>query len=239
MVDIGQSIKKKETRKDFEIISKLIKQDSKVIDIGCGDGELLEFLKNACGAKVRGIEINDHNVSKALIRKIPVVQGDAENDLLYYPNNSFDYAILSHTIQATRNPANVLREMMRISSCAIVSLPNFAHYQNRLHLLLRGTMPVSEVIPYEWYETPNIHFCSVRDFENFCHELGFEIVRKVFLTNTLNLNELIPSEVILGAISNLFAEYGIFVLQKFEPVAAMEPISSRVTKSYSKVLSPQ
>lgn len=212
MTYIGQNIVKHEIRYDLKIIASLIKPNSRVLDIGCSDGELLEFLKKNKNVDARGLEISQAQASKAVMRGLSVIQGDAENDLTYYPNRSFDYAILSQTLQATRNPKEILEEMLRIAEFAIVSLPNFAHYKNRLQLLFKGSMPVNKTIPFEWYETPNIHFCSIKDFENLCQKLNFTIKQKIFLTAKHQLISFLGQDVI----ANFFAEYGIFLITKKE-----------------------
>ncbi len=210
MKAIGDSIIKHKIRYDLEIIAQLIKPNSKVLDIGCGDGELLEFLKKTKNVDARGLEISQMQVSKALSRGISAIQGDAENDLTFYPSRNFDYAILSQTIQSTQRPKEILQEMLRVAEYAVVSLPNFAHIKNRLHLLFKGTMPVNKNIPYQWYDTPNIHFCSVDDFEKLCKELNFTVERKIFLTNKHRLISFFGHKFI----SNLFAQYGIFLIKK-------------------------
>lgn len=212
MTYIGQTIVKHHIRYDLEIIAKLIKPNSKVLDIGCGDGELLSFLKETKNTDGRGLEISQSQVSKALSKGISVIQGNAEDDLTYYPNKSFDYAILSQTIQATHNPKEILQEMLRIANYAIVSLPNFANIKNRLHLLFKGTMPVNKTIPFQWFDTPNIHFCSIDDFEKLCRDLDFSIEKKVFLTNKHRLISFFGHRMI----ANLFADYGIFLIKKNE-----------------------
>jgi len=207
---IGQNIVKHQIRYDLEIIAQLINPNKKVLDIGCGDGELLEFLTKTKNVDARGLELSQELVAKSLKRGISVIQGDAENDLGFYPNNSFDYAILSQTLQATKNPKEILQEMLRIADFAVVSLPNFAHFVTRFHLLFKGTMPVNETIPFQWYETPNIHFCSIKDFENLCHELGFVVRQKIFLTSKRRLLGFLGHD----SIANFFAEYGIFLITK-------------------------
>lgn len=207
---IGENIVKHQIRYDLEIIANLIKPNSRVLDIGCGDGELLAFLKKTKNVDARGLEIAQSQVSKALMRGLSVNQGDAENDLTFYPNRNFDFAILSQTIQATHKPKEILEEMLRIAEFAIVSLPNFAHFKNRLHLLFKGSMPVNKNIPFEWFETPNIHFCSIRDFEKLCDNMGFQIKKKVFLTSKHQLISFLGHDMI----ANFFAEYGIFLITK-------------------------
>ncbi len=212
MKEIGQNIQSNKIRHDLEIITDLVKAHSKVLDIGCGDGELLYFLKQEKNIDGRGLEIAQNKVSRAMMRGLSVIQGNAEDDLHCYPSQSFDYTILSQTLQATHNPREVLKEMLRIAKFAIVSLPNFAHYKNRLHLLLKGTMPISKTIPFEWYETPNIHFCSILDFIKLCRDLDFQITQKIFLTSTQKF----PKALNCSFIANIFAEYGIFVITKKE-----------------------
>ncbi|OFW81151.1 MAG: methionine biosynthesis protein MetW [Alphaproteobacteria bacterium RIFCSPLOWO2_01_FULL_40_26] len=210
--EIGQNIVTHQIRYDLEIIASLIKPNSKVLDIGCGSGELLQFLREKKNVDGRGLEISQQQVSKALMCGLSVIHGDAENDLGFYPDNNFDYAILSQTIQATHDPKKILTEMLRIAEFAIVSLPNFAHFKNRLHLLFKGTMPVNKAIPFEWHDTPNIHFCSIRDFEKLCESLNFSIKKKIFLTAKRRLISFLGHEII----ANLFAEYGIFLITKKE-----------------------
>ncbi len=224
--EIGQNIKKHHIRFDLEIIASLVKPNSTVLDIGCGDGELLEFLTKTKNVKARGIELSGAQVSKSLMRGLSVIQGNAEEDLPSYPNKSFDYAILSHTIQATHRPDYILQEMLRISNCAIVSLPNFANIKNRLHLAFKGSMPVNKTIPFEWYETPNIHFCSIKDFRNLCKKQRFLIKKEVFLTNNIVINN--------NFFVNLLAEYAIFVIVKDEFCATLVPeIVNKRANSFS------
>lgn len=208
--EVGQNIVKNKIRFDLEIIADLIKPNSKVLDIGCNDGELLSYLKKNKDADCRGLELSQDSVNKAIKKGISVVQGDAEKDLSYYPDNSFDYAILSQTIQATKDPKAILKEMLRIADFAIVSLPNFAYYKNRLHLLLKGLMPVSETLPFSWYNTPNIHFCSIKDFEILCKELRLSVNNRIYLTPKQKLLKIFGNQFT----ANFFAEYGIFLISK-------------------------
>lgn len=212
MTSIGQNIVKRQIRYDLEIIAQLVKPNSRVLDIGCGDGELLEFLQKNKNVDGRGLEISQSQVSKALARGISVIQGDAESDLTFYSDRSFDFAILGQTLQATHRPKEVLQEMLRIAEFAIVSLPNFAHIRNRLHLLFKGSMPVNKAIPFQWFDTPNIHFCSIKDFEKLCAEMNFIIQKKVFLTAKHQLMGVLGNQ----NLANLFAEYGIFLITKNE-----------------------
>ena len=210
--EIGQNIAKHLIRYDLEIIANLVKENSSVLDIGCGNGELLNFLKNHKRANGRGLEISQEKVSKVLSLGISALQGDADEDLHYFPNQNFDYAILSQTLQATKKPKDVLQEMLRVARYAIISLPNFAYYKNRLHLAIKGTMPVNKDIPYQWWETPNIHFCSIRDFEKLCDELNFEIKCKIFL----NRENILPKPLHHLFFANFAAQYGIFLVTKKE-----------------------
>ena len=227
---VANNIVKHRIRYDLELIANLIKPNSKVLDIGCGDGELLEFLRNNKNVDGRGLEISHLQISKAVSRGLSVIQGDAETNLSFYPDRSFNYAVLSQTIQATHDPKKILQEMLRIAEFAIVSLPNFAHFKNRLHLLLKGTMPVNETIPFEWYETPNIHFCSIKDFENLCRELGFKIQKRRYITDKHRV-------VNLFGCANFLAEYGIFLITKNE-FAATNQEEFIFTKSLVKKLAP-
>ncbi len=222
--DIGQTIAKNQIRYDLELIASLVAPNSNVLDIGCGDGELLEFLEKNKKVKARGIELSGLQVSKALMRGLSVIQGNAEEDLKSYPDKSFDYAILSHTIQATQRPDMIIKEMLRIANYAIVSLPNFANIKNRLHLGLKGTMPINKTIPFEWYETPNIHFCSIKDFQNLCKKQNFTIKKEIFLTN----NNVIKNKFVV----NLLAEYAIFLLVKNEFSTIKEVVLDKKTESF-------
>jgi len=210
--NIGQNIVKHKIRYDLEIIAQLVKPRASVLDIGCGDGELLEFLQKNQNVDARGLEISQTQVSKALMRGLSVIQGDAQKDLSFYPNRNFDYAILSQTIQATQKPKEILEEMLRIAEFAIVSLPNFAHFKNRWHLLFKGSMPVNKNIPFEWFETPNIHFCSIKDFEKLCVDMKFVVKKRAFLTSKHKLLGFLGNKFL----ANFFAEYGIFLIAKKE-----------------------
>ncbi len=201
---------KKHIRFDLEVIANLIEPKSKVLDIGCGNGELLHLLKTIKKVDARGLEISQKDVSKAVSKGISVIQGDAKKDLPHYPNDSFDYAILSQTIQAMQNPKEILEEMLRIANFAIISLPNFAYFKNRFYLLLKGEMPVRKSIPYQWYDTPNIHFCSIDDFEKLCHDMGFIIQDKSYLTAKGKKAGLLQGKIC----ANFFAEFGVFMITK-------------------------
>jgi methionine biosynthesis protein MetW len=159
-------------RVDLLMIADMVETGSRVLDVGCGDGQLLKLLAEARNVDARGIELSREGVANCVTRGLAVIQGDADTDLVDYPDDSFDYVILSQTIQATRNPRRVLEQMLRVGRRAIVSFPNFGHWRVRRDLLLKGRMPVTENLPDAWYETPNIHFCTIRDFDDLVKNIG-------------------------------------------------------------------
>ncbi|HWJ74983.1 MAG TPA: methionine biosynthesis protein MetW [Kaistia sp.] len=168
-------------RLDLLVISELVESGSRVLDVGCGDGELLALLAEKRGVEGRGIELSQSGVNQCLARGLSVIQGNADTDLGDYPDDSFDYVVLSQTIQATVHPKRVLTEMLRIGRRVIVSFPNFGHWTVRMSLGFRGRMPVTENLPYSWYDTPNIHFCTIRDFVQLCRVVEADIERAVAL----------------------------------------------------------
>lgn len=168
-------------RLDLIAIAELVAPGSRALDVGCGDGELLKLLEEKRQVEGRGIELSQSGVNQCLARGLSVIQGDADTDLSDYPDSSFDYVILSQTIQATKHPKKVLSEMLRIGRKAIVSFPNFGHWTVRASLGFKGRMPVTENLPYSWYDTPNIHFCTIRDFMQLCHEVGAHMERRMAL----------------------------------------------------------
>lgn len=168
-------------RHDHLLMSRMVEPGSRVLDVGCGDGALLDLLARERDVDGRGIELSHEGVSRCVARGLSVIQGDADTDLADYPDDCFDYVILSQTIQATRRPRVVLEHLLRIGRRAIVSLPNFGHWRVRAHLALKGTMPVTENLPDTWYDTPNIHFCTIRDFVELCDVTGADIERAVAL----------------------------------------------------------
>lgn len=169
------------SRVDFQLIADMIAPRARVLDVGCGEGELLELLRDDRQVDGRGIEISQEGVNRGVARGLSVIQGDADHDLIYYPDRGFDYVILSQTIQATRNPKRVLEELLRIGDKVVVSFPNFGYLRLRMWLLFRGRMPVTRDLPFSWYDTPNIHFCTIRDFMMLCDELGATVERAIAL----------------------------------------------------------
>src|SRR6478609_7560853 len=168
-------------RGDHLLVAEMVERGSKVLDVGCGDGDLLQLLESR-GIDGRGIELSREGVNHCVAKGLAVVQGDADTDLVDYPDNAFDYVILSQTLQATREPRKVLENMLRIGRRAIVSFPNFGHWRVRLQLLFRGRMPRTDTLNYAWYETPNIHLCTIRDFVSLLDEVGACIERGIALT---------------------------------------------------------
>ena len=203
-------------RKDWDLIESLIKDKSRILDIGCGEGDLIQQLEKNLSAKVHGIEKNQELALKAIARGLNITHGDAEKDLSQYSNQSFDYVILSQTLQAMVEPKKILKELLRVGSRAIVSFPNFGHLKIRLQLLLKGKMPITEGLPYSWYDTPNIHFFTLKDFQNLCNEMDIVIENSIGLTNKGKqfpiYGSLIPA--------NIITSEAIFLLsyKDFEPI---------------------
>ena len=203
-------------RKDWSLIETLIEENRRILDIGCGDAKLMRQLENNIKASTHGIEINRDLALQAISNGFNVVHGNAENDLSQYSNNSFDYVILSQTLQAMIKPKEILSELLRIGSKAIVSFPNFGHWKIRLQLLVSGRMPVTDTLPYTWYETPNIHFFTIKDFLSLCSEMNIVVEKSIGLTSKGRQFNI--SESRMGV--NLFTHEAIFLLsyKKFEPI---------------------
>ena len=198
-------------KKDFKIIADLIPAKSSVIDVGCNDGSLLEFLKKEKDINGRGMEIDQQKVQLCLSKGISVIEGDADLDLYDYPDNLFDYSILTYTLQATKSPKNVLSELVRISSKAIISFPNFGHWKIATSLLINRKMPISEKLSYSWHETPNLHFCTINDFIDLCEEAGIRIEKQANL-KTNKLNEFYGKNLF----NSYFNEVGLFLVSKIK-----------------------
>lgn len=197
------------SRIDFDFIAGMIAPGSRVLDVGCGDGELLAMLAAQRGVDGRGIELSQEGVNASVARGLSVIQGDADTDLRDYPDDAFDYVVLSQTIQATRNPSDVLKELRRIGRNVIVSFPNFGHWRVRLKLLLQGRMPETSTLGFHWYDTPNIHLCTLRDFVELCEKLGFHIDDVLAVTGSGAKHVGKP-----GPLDNLLASEAVFLMSR-------------------------
>ena len=197
-------------KSEFKIIADIIPEKTRVLDVGCDDGSLMEFLKNLKNVDIRGIEISKDKVQTCISKGLTVIEGDAEFDLKQFPDKSFDYVVLGQTLQAFINPEIVIKELLRVGKKAIVTIPNFGHWKVRLNLLIQGTMPVTQTLPNEWYNTPNIHMCTIKDFFKFSKTMNFKIFKSLALMNksvsTINSSNL--------SFKNLFCELGIFLIEK-------------------------
>ena len=195
---------------EFKVISDLINRNSHVLDVGCGDGMLMELLTKEKNVNIRGIEISKIKVQNCIAKGLTIIEGNAEEDLKQFPDKSFDYVVLSQTLQAFLKPEKVIDELLRIGKQAIVTIPNFGYWKIRLHLLLKGTMPVTRTLPDEWYNTPNIHLCTIKDFVYFSKSKNFRLSKSIALKNNqpsyiknYNLN-----------FKNLSSNLGIFLIEK-------------------------
>jgi len=197
-------------KNEFQVIADLIEKDKKVLDVGCADGTLMKFLKDNKNINIRGLEISKDKVQKCIAKGLTVIEGNAEKDLIQFPDKSFDYVVLSQTLQAFLNPELVINELLRVGKKAIVTIPNFGYWKIRLHLLTKGTMPITKTLPDEWYNTPNLHMCTIKDFDYFVKSRNFKIFKSIALNN-----ESVSSinDTNLG-LKNLFADLGIFLIEK-------------------------
>ena len=202
-------VRKSPARVDLLLVADMVEPGSRVLDVGCGDGALLEILTHERGVDGRGIELSQAGVNGCVAKGLSVVQGDADTDLTDYPDDAFDYVILSQTLQATYQPRVVLEHMLRIGRRAIVSFPNFGCWKVRVHLFRHGRMPVTASLPEKWYDTPNIHLCTILDFVELCDELGIHIERGIVFTKG-DSGRPIRSK----RMANLIGEQGLFLLQK-------------------------
>ena len=197
-------------KNEFNVIANLIEKNTRVLDVGCADGMLMEFLKDNKNIDIRGLEISKNKVQKCIEKGLTVIEGNAEFDLKQFPDKSFDYVVLSQTLQAFLNPELVINELLRVGKKAIVTIPNFGYWKVRLHLLLKGTMPVTETLPDQWYDTPNLHMCTIKDFVYFVKSRNIKIFKSLALNET---NTSIINNNNLG-IKNLFSDLGIFLIEK-------------------------
>ena len=197
-------------KKEFKIIAQLIENNTRVLDVGCGDGTLMKHLKDNKNIDTRGLEISKNNVQTCIGKGLAVIEGNAEKDLQQFPNLSFDYVVLSQTLQAFYSPEKVIDDLLKVANKAIVTIPNFGYWKVRIHLLFKGTMPITKNLPDEWYNTPNLHMCTIKDFFHFVKSKDIKIFKSLALNN---LNTSIINESNLG-VKNLFADLGIFLIEK-------------------------
>ena len=197
-------------KNEFKVIADLVEKNTRVLDVGCADGILMEFLKVNKNIDIRGLEISKNKVQKCIEKGLTVIEGNAEKDLKQFPNKSFDYVILSQTLQAFLDPELVISELLRVGKKAIVTIPNFGYWKVRLHLLTKGTMPVTETLPDQWYNTPNLHMCTIKDFVYFVKSRNIKIFKSLALNNK---NTSLINDGNLG-MKNLLANLGIFLIEK-------------------------
>ena len=197
-------------KQEFKIISSLIEKNSKILDVGCGNGELMKYILNNISNNIRGLEISKENVQECIKKGLTVIEGNAELDLRQFPDKSYNYVVLSQTLQAFLNPEKVLYELLRVGKKAIVTIPNFGFWKVRVNLLIKGTMPVTKNLPNEWYNTPNLHMCTIKDFVTFC------VKRELKLTNSISLSGKKVSNISKANLNlkNLTSELGIFEIEK-------------------------
>ena len=198
------------SRVDLLLIAEMVSANARVLDIGCGDGTLLRLLAEKRGVDGRGIELSQAGVNSCVAQGLSVIQGDADTDLVYYPDLAFDYAILSQTIQATYAPRDVLKQLLRIGKRAVVSFPNFGHWRVRTQLMFGGKMPQTDNLPDRWYDTPNIHLCTIKDFLGLCKDAGAKVERAVALNaygRKLGVSMPLFAQ-------NLFGEQAVFLLSR-------------------------
>tara|TARA_B100001063_G_C16617738_1_gene479033 strand:+ start:248 stop:844 length:597 start_codon:yes stop_codon:yes gene_type:complete len=195
---------------EYKIIADMIKENTRVLDVGCDDGSFMEFLKKEKNVDIRGIEISKSKVQTCISKGLTVIEGNAELDLKQFPNDSFEYVVLGQTLQAFINPEKVIKELLRVGKKAIVTIPNFGHWKVRLNLMIQGTMPVTKTLPNKWYNTPNIHMCTIKDFFKFSEVINFKIFKSLALMNK-NVSNINNSNLYF---KNLFSELGIFLIEK-------------------------
>jgi methionine biosynthesis protein MetW len=197
-------------RFDLQIIASWIEKGSKVLDLGCGEGDLLYFLKHNKEVKCTGIERKESRVVRCIEKGLSVLQGDINTEVLDYPDNTFDYVVLSQTLQQVYEPPELLRSLLRIGKKGIVSFPNFSYWRVRLQLLLTGYAPITRQLPYEWYNTPNIRVITLKDFRKFSKQIGFKILKEA----AINSHTYDRSGKFIKFLPDLYATYGIFLIGK-------------------------
>ena len=195
-------------KKEFKVIADLLPKNTRVLDVGCGDGSLMNLLVKEKNIEVRGLELEKHNVQECIYKGLPVIQGNAETELFQFPNQSFDYVVLSQTLQAFYNPDKVLKELLRIGKSVIISIPNFGYWKVRTSLLFFGKMPMTKTLPNSWYNTPNLHMCTIKDLFNYCDEQNIKI-KKVIGVNEDRTSLIKKSNL---EIKNFFSKVGIFLI---------------------------
>ena len=195
-------------KKEFKVIADLLPNNTRVLDVGCGDGSLMRLLNEEKHIEVRGLELNQENVQECIHKGLPVIQGNAETELHQFPDKSFDYVVLSQTLQAFYEPEKVLRNLLRIGKSVVISIPNFGFWKVRIKLLFFGEMPVTKTLPNTWYNTPNLHMCTIKDLFNFCDEKKI-IIKKVVGVNENKTSIIKESNL---EIKNLFSKVGIFLI---------------------------
>ena len=195
-------------KKEFKVIADLLTDNTRVLDVGCGDGSLMDLLKKEKNIEVRGLELSQENVQQCIHKGLSVIQGNAETELHQFPDKSFDYVVLSQTLQAFFEPEKVLRDLLRIGKSVVISIPNFGYWKVRTKLLLFGKMPVTKTLPNTWYNTPNLHMCTIKDLFNFCDEKDINI-KKVVGVNEDKTSRINKSNL---EIKNLFSKLGIFLI---------------------------
>ncbi len=201
-------MKNLEMKKEFKVIADLLPNNTKVLDVGCGDGSLMYLLKKEKNVEVRGLELNQGNVQECIHKGLPVIQGNAETELHQFPDKSFDYVVLSQTLQAFYEPEKVLKNLLRIGKSVVISIPNFGYWKVRTKLLFFGKMPVTKTLPNTWYNTPNLHMCTIKDLFDFCDE------KNINIKTAVGVNENKTSIIMKSnlEIKNLFYKIGIFLI---------------------------